>query len=487
MLDEIHHKGKVGVLVVGQNDCWLHNPDSKNFLLENADGFEEFLNNQKVDVITYTTSDGTQMCDSSETSYDAGVFFKTMDVDLLFLFITAYIVPGRFLQGLLVCNAPVVVVGYQLDKDLSTINISDVQTYGGGCGIPEIVNAMTRCKKAPIGVVFGEYYGGKKFAPQFEKDISEWCRVSNCLRSYKGAIFGYLGHSMEGMLNINFDPTNFTRVFGIHIKMIEMCQLSASIDTTTLEEEKEKVMQICQKLDVSDKSCDSGEHFLNQTELAWAAKCSVGLDALIKEHNLSGMAYYYKGLHNRYESIALNLLVGRLLLQSQNYPIAYKADMKTCIAMFTTTSLGNTGVFADFNSICFSSNELLIRCEGLYNMRICDAKSIIENPELRSSCKGSKLYAHSNSITGPITLLGLISDEYGQFSFVAAEGVSKGENTSIDTNIYTRCNFGENISKFIEKWSINGNSCNFSFCLGHNASAIEKLSKAIGINFIRVG
>ena len=33
----------------------------------------------------------------------------------------------------------------------------------------------------------------------FEKDISDWCRVAQALRMYRGAIFGHMGHSYEAV------------------------------------------------------------------------------------------------------------------------------------------------------------------------------------------------------------------------------------------------------------------------------------------------
>jgi hypothetical protein len=43
------------------------------------------------------------------------------------------------------------------------------------------------------------------------QQVNEWCRVADALRTYRGAIFGQLGHIYEGMLDMNFDPTTFTR------------------------------------------------------------------------------------------------------------------------------------------------------------------------------------------------------------------------------------------------------------------------------------
>jgi L-arabinose isomerase len=172
----INKKGKVGVMVVGHREYWPQFPELRGRLLKNAEGFESLLKKQGVEVIRFTADDGTQMCDSPELSYKAGVYFKTQDVDLVFLFLTCYVASGRYMQGVLACPAPVVVVGYQKVRDFATATMFDENAGGGACPVPEACNALTRCLKSPAGVVFGEYYGDGGFAPHFEKDIRDWCR-----------------------------------------------------------------------------------------------------------------------------------------------------------------------------------------------------------------------------------------------------------------------------------------------------------------------
>ena len=81
-------KGKVGIMVVGHREYWPQVPGMREQLLENASGFEALLRRCGAEVVTFTAPDGTQMLDSPELSYQAGVYFKQQDVDLLFLYLT---------------------------------------------------------------------------------------------------------------------------------------------------------------------------------------------------------------------------------------------------------------------------------------------------------------------------------------------------------------------------------------------------------------
>lgn len=128
-------------MVVGHREYWPQFPGMRERLLENAAGFERLLQRGGTEVVTYAASDGTQMCDSTEESYKAGVFFKSEDVDLLFVFLTTYVASGRYVQGLLACPAPVVVIGYQKDNDFEGLQLYEQTANGSPCQMPEAYNA----------------------------------------------------------------------------------------------------------------------------------------------------------------------------------------------------------------------------------------------------------------------------------------------------------------------------------------------------------
>jgi L-arabinose isomerase len=479
-------RGKVAVMVVGHREYWSQFPGLRGRLLENAEGFESLLSQQGVEVVKFTADDGTQMCDTPEISYKAGVYFKAQDVDLVFLFLTSYVAAGRYMQGVLACAAPVVVVGYQRARDFSTATMFDENAGGSACPVPEAGNALTRCLKPPVGIVFGEYLGDGRFAPRFEKDISDWCRVAQALHMYRGAIFGQLGHSYEGMLDMNFDPTTFTRTFGIHVRMLEMCELAKYVREASEDEVKAKLDLMHDTFTFLDASYDPTTVPIKDEDVEWAARCSVGLDKLIEENNLSGMAYYYEGRDNYYERVASNLIVGNSLLVSKGCALAGESDMKTCLAMHTTSALGAGGSFAELCGTSFADNVILVGHDGPHDIRISDAKPTLRGLGLYHGKRGHGVSVEFSLKSGPMTMLGLGSDENGQFSFIVAEGESQKGAVPKQGNTLTRGYFGDDISQFVEDWSEAGNNHHYSLSIGHNASAIKKLAKALGIGYVQV-
>ena len=480
-------KGKIGVLVAGHREYWNQFPGSREQLLKNADNFEAVVTRLGGEVVTYTAADGTQMCDTTEESYKAGVYFKAQDVDILILYLTTYVASGRYMQGVLACDAPVVVVGYQAPSDFSKRCMSEDIFWGSVCPVPEACNALTRCKKPPVGVLIGEYFKEARYDERFEEEIRQWCVAARALRGYKGAIFGHMGHSYEGMLDMNFDPTGFTANFGVHIRMVELCNLAAYVDQTPDAEIREKLAEINEKFTLLGASHDSTTRETRQEDLDWAARCSVALDKLVQEKNLSGMAYYYEGQdQNLYERVAAGLIIGNSLLVSKGYALAGESDMRTCLAMYTTSALGGGGSFAELVAVDFENDLVLIGHDGPHDIRISDAKPTIRALELFHGKKGNGVSVEFSLKAGPITMLGLGVDENNQYTFIVAEGESRKGAVPQQGNTLTRGYFGKDVQGFLEDWSRAGNNHHYALSVGHHAAELEKLAKALGIGFRRI-
>lgn len=485
-MNEIRKKGKIGVLVAGHREYWGQFPGCREQLLKNAEVFESLITKFGAELVTYNAADGTQMCDTCEESYKAGVYFKSQDVDILVLFLTTYVASGRYMQGVLACDAPVVVVGYQATSDFKKRVMSEDIFWGSVCPVPEAYNALSRCGKKVVGTHIAEYYKENGFDSHFEDEIHEWCNVANALRSYKGAIFGHLGHSYEGMLDMNFDPTSFTRTFGIHVRMVEMCELTDYVKNADDSTVKAKLGEINEKFVLLDASHDPTTRNIKDEDMEWAARCSVGLDKLVENNNLSGLAYYYVGNNNEYEKVASGLIIGNSLLVSKGCSLAGESDMKTCVAMYTTSALGGGGSFAELIAVDFKDDILLVGHDGPHDIRISDAKPTIRALELFHGKKGNGVSVEFSLKAGPITMLGLGIDENNNFTFIVAEGESRKGDVPQQGNTMTRGYFGKDVARFIEEWSEAGNSHHYALSIGHHASEIKKIAKALGIGFKQI-
>ncbi len=287
-----------------------------------------------------------------------------------------------------------------------------------------------------------------------------------------------MGHSYEGMLDMNFDPTTFTRSFGIHIKMLEMCELVEYVQTATKAEIQNKKDEMNETFVYLDSSYDPTTVAIAQEDIDWAAQCAVGLDKLVENNNLSAMAYYYEGLNNIYERVASNLIIGNSMLVSKGIALAGESDMKTCMAMFTSSAIGAGGSFAEYG-LDIADNVVLVGHDGPHDIRISDAKPTIRGLGLYHGKRGHGISVEFNLKTGPITILGLSTDVNGKFRFIGTEAESQRGPLPQNGNSITRAYVERDVSQFVVDWTKAGNTHHMSLCLGHNNGTIRKLASVL--------
>jgi len=477
-------KGKVGVMIVGHKEYWPQFPKQRAANIASGERFEALLERSGAEVVRYFAADGTQMIDTPEEAFKAGLFFKMNDIDLCFIYLPNYVASGRYLIGAKQVCCPIILIGHQVQYEIQT-PVDEAGSYGGPCCVTEAYNALERCGIQPKDFIFGRQSGEWYSAP-FEKEVAEWCRVGDALRAYKGAIFGHLGHSYEGMLDMNFDPTTFTRSFGIHIRMLEMCELVEYVQGASEAEIKVKLDEMNETFVYLDPSYDATTVPIKQEDIDWAAQCAVGLDKLVDNNNLSAMAYYYEGRDNLYERVASNLIIGNSLLVSRGIALAGESDMKTCMAMYTTSAIGAGGSFAEYG-VDLADNIMLVGHDGPHDIRISDAKPTIRGLGLYHGKRGHGISVEFSLKTGPITMLGLSSDIYGRFRFIGAEAESQRGPVPQMGNTYTRAHVKSPITQFVVDWAKAGNTHHLSLCVGHNNGVVKKLASILpDVEFIEV-
>jgi len=477
MITSTNQKAKVGIMHCGHREYWPQFPGLKEELLKNSEVFEGYVKQSGVDVFS-------RFVDSVEAAYEFGAECKKADIDLLFVYLTTYVASGRYMQGALRADCPVVMVGLQRPVDLSQeFTLQTMTGSGSPCQMPEAYSAFARCGKKPLDIIFGELYNDSRV----KRTIEEWCRAANAKRAFGGAIFGYMGHSYEGMLDMNFDPTTVTRDFGSHVRFVEMCELIEYIESCTKDELEAKYRQIDETFERLDKSIDPTTKDIEESDVEWAAKVSVGLDKLVKNNNLSGFAYYYEGENNSiYERAASNLMIGNSLMTTNGISMAGEGDIKTCLAMYLTSALGCGGSYAELCSVDFNADILIVGHDGPHDIRISDKKPTIRGLGLMHGKKGYGVSVEFSIKHGPMTMVSLGSDMDGKYSLIVAEGESQPGWVPPIGNTLTRGYFGPNVSEFVEDWC-RALSCHHqSLAIGHCGGMVEKFGKLIGIDTIKV-
>ncbi|MCE5260061.1 MAG: hypothetical protein LLG44_13540, partial [Chloroflexi bacterium] len=94
-IGKVKQKGVVGVRIVGHKEYWPQFPNQRADNIASGECFEELLERCGAEVIRYAADDGTQMIDTPEKAFEAGIFFKKHDIDLCFIYLPNYVASGR--------------------------------------------------------------------------------------------------------------------------------------------------------------------------------------------------------------------------------------------------------------------------------------------------------------------------------------------------------------------------------------------------------
>lgn len=473
--------GRVGVFSVGHYIYWPQFPGLREKLLEHTSYFVEELR-KKANATIISVND---LSDTSERAFEIGNYFATQQLDLLFCFVATYTPSAHVLPVIQRANVPVVLLCLQpspgMDYDKATTMLQ--LEHDNITSLPEISGAMARANKKPIDAIVGMLYKDERSWAR----ILDWCDVATVVHELKNARIGYMGHVYEGMLDMNSDPTMFDAHFGMHVMHIEMDDLKKLIDEVTEKELEEKIFLIKRIFDFPDPKVDPITRKVEDKDLIWPAKVSCGMDKLISEFRLTGLAYYYRGLDNNdYERIHAGMIIGNSLLTSQGIPIAGEMDLKTCIAMLIMDRFRAGGSFAEFHPIDFREDFVLVGHDGPHHLGVADGKPILRMLTLYHGKRGSGPSVEYKLKVGPITMLGLTQTYNGKFKMVVAEGESLPGPIPATGNTNTRGKFKPDVSTFLERWTLEGPTHHFALGVGHIASKIEKVAKYFDIEYALV-
>jgi len=467
-------KARAGVIHVGHEPYWGQFPGLKEELEGYGRQFEAMLGQEGVDVV----SGG--FVDNVEKSFAAAAALKAQDVDFLFCFLTTYVTSSSAATAIMNLNVPTVLVALQPRKKLDYSRTTTYMQLANDniCSLPEIGGVLIRAGKPAAGMIVGTLQDD----PRAREQIAAWCRVANAKRAFKHAKIGYLGHTYEGMYDMNSDPTAFTATFGSHVQMIEMDDLAKLVNAVAAHEVADKLEEIKSIFTLADPYSDPVTRPIRDEDMVWSAKVAVGLDKLVSEFGLTGLAYYYKGLDgNEFERIGSNMVLGNSLLTGKGVPLAGEADLKTCAAMLIMDRLEAGGSFAELHPCDFVDDIVLVGHDGPHNIKISDGRPIIRGLDLFHGKAGSGIGVEFSIKTGPVTLLSISQTEQGRYKMVVAEGESIAGEIPQTGNTNTRCSFNRSVAEFVEQWCSAGPTHHFALGVGHVGQQIRNVAKIMGV------
>jgi L-arabinose isomerase len=244
------------------------------------------------------------------------------------------------------------------------------------------------------------------------------------------------------------------------------------------QEVEERVAAFRQTFDVqADCTCE---------ELARAARTSVALDRMVRDHALGSLAYYYSGTGNAANEDAISsIILGTSLLTARGIPVAGECEVKNAQAMKIMDSFGAGGSFTEYYATDFADDVVLMGHDGPGHLAIAEGKIKVRPLGVYHGKVGRGLGVEMSVKHGPVTLLS-IAEDGGRLKFVMAEAESVAGPILEIGNTNSRYRFGIGARRFINEWNAQGPAHHCAVGVGHIARKIEKLGALLGVRTVKV-
>jgi L-arabinose isomerase len=468
---------RVGLCGIGLDAYWPQFAGLKSHLEGYLDRVAGMISRAGVEVIALG------LVDDIASSREAGRRCRREEVDVLFLYVTTYALSSTVLPMIQRAGVPVVVLNLQPEAAVdyeAFAKLPDRTTmtghwleYCSACPVPEIANLFARA-----GVPFHQVTGylGEKHV-QYE--IASWIAAAKTVATLRESTVGLMGHYYSGMLDIYTDVTRISAVFGSHIEILEVDELSA------LRAEVDEIA-------VNDRVAEFHLHFdvqpdCSHEELVRAARTSVALDRFAAAHGLAAMAYYYMGSGNAAnEDTMSSVILGTSMLTSRHVPVAGEYEVKNVIAMKIMDCLDAGGSFTEYYAVDFIADQVLMGHDGPGHTGIAQGKTKVRPLVVYHGKVGRGLSVEMSVQHGPVTLLSVVEDREHGFKLLVAEGRSEPGPILEIGNTNSRYSFPIGARGFVEAWNAQGPAHHCAIGVGHRAKDVRRVAELLGIGFVQV-
>ncbi|HTV63535.1 MAG TPA: arabinose isomerase [Verrucomicrobiae bacterium] len=469
---------RIGLFGIGLDAYWRQFDGLKPQLQKYLEQVAEKLARPGVEVVNLG------LIDSPPKAFEAGHRFRREDIDLIFLHVTTYALSATVLPVVQRAKVPVIVLNINPEPSINYANFNRSKNrttmtgewlkHCSACAVPEIANVFTRAR-----IPFHQITGILHDDPVCWDEVDAWieaARVANVMFHNR---LGLMGHYYGGMLDIYSDYTLQCATFGGHMEILELDELAAlrrDVDATQI---RDRVRHFKRVFEVQ-RDCPL-------TELERAAKTSIALDRLVKEHDLGSLAYYYMGLGNgENEDTISSIILGNSLLTARGIPVAGEYEVKNAQAMKILDTFGAGGSFTEYYAMDYTDDIVLMGHDGPGHIAIAEGKTKVRPLKVYHGKVGRGLSVEMSVKHGPVTLLSVVQTAECRLKLLTAEAESVAGPILQIGNTNSRYRFSIGARKFVNEWNRHGPAHHCAVGVGHIAGKIEKLGLLLGIETVCV-
>ena len=469
---------RVGLFGIGLDTYWPQFKGLKPRLEGYVKVVEKKLARPGVEVVNLG------LIDNPVKALAAGHQFRAADVDVIFLHVTTYALSSTVLPVVQRAKVPVVILNLSPAAaiDYASFNKMGDRTamtgewlaFCAACPVPEIANVFNRA-----GIDFHQVTGLLHDDPVCWREVDAWMEAARVAHVMFHNRLGLMGHYYGGMLDIYSDTTLQCATFGGHLEIVEVDELAALRREVSQKQIQERVAKFKKVFEVQP-DC-------SQFELERAAKTSVALDRLVKEHDLGSLAYYYMGTGNAENEDAISsIILGNSLLTARGVPVAGEYEVKNAQAMKIMDTFGVGGSFTEYYAMDFADDVVLMGHDGPGHIQIAQGKTKVRPLKVYHGKVGRGLSVEMSVKHGPVTLLSVVETKEGKLKLLVAEGESVPGPILEIGNTNSRYRFNIGARKFVNDWNAHGPAHHCAVGVGHIADKIEKLGQLLKVETVFV-
>ena len=487
-------KPRIGLYSIGLQAYWSQFPGLRERLVE----YGRFLERRMSE---FGEVHNYGLVDDDTEGRKAGEWFNEKNVDLIFCHSATYATSSTVLPVHQICKAPVIVLNLQ---PTARINYNKTTTgewlaHCGACPVPEISNAFNRAgiefrvingllglDYTPAISLTDEKTSARKEAVRAWQQIEEWIRAASVLRNLRHSRFGFLGNNYSGMLDMYSDFTMVQAQTGLHVEILEMCDLDRRLKEVTTAEVKLKMEEVTEMFEISgDSPSDSIARKPTGEQMEWSCRVAVAQEKMVRDYGLDALAYYYHGAPgNDYEKLQSGFIVGHSLLTARGIPCAGEGDLKTALAMKICDILGVGGSFSEIVVVDYEDETILLGHDGPFHVAISDGKPILRGMGLYHGKQGTGVSVEAKVRTGPVTTLNVTQTGEGRLKLIISEGESTNGEIMKIGNTQTPVRFKKHPDEYMEQWFMEAPTHHCAMSAGHNASLFEKVAQLMGLSHV---
>ncbi len=485
-------KAKIGIYTMGLKAYWAQFAGLHERMMEYGNFIAEKIEKMDVEVFFYG------LVDCEEEGRKCGEYFNGKGVDLIFAHAGTYVTSASVLPVHQICSAPVVILNLQPTAQINYLKTSTGEwlAHCGACPVPELANAFNRagiiyrCINGLLGLdhtpeisVTDENTADRPEAKKAWKEIGEWVQAASVKAALRYCRFGFLGNNYSGMLDLYSDYTMLQAQTGIHIEVLEMCDLNRMLEAVTEEEAEEKKREIEEFFVVSDDvSADPLAKKPTPEQLEWSARVAAAQEKMVKEYDLDGLAYYYHGAPGGdYEKLQSGFIVGHSLLTAKGIPCAGEGDLKTALAMKICDIVGKGGSFCEIVATDYIEGTILLGHDGPFHLAIAQGKPLLRGLGVYHGKQGTGVSVEAKVRTGEITNLGCTQTVDGRLKFIITEAEATDAQIMTIGNTQTHVKFKKDPDSYMDEWFAEAPTHHFAMSVGHNGRLFEKVFDLLDI------